>query len=369
MTDWKRGGWTGSLNGWVRREIQEHTRLNPVARRTRYSFGMRALHRIFDSGSFWWFVATYALVCVATGLAEISAAAYVPHWIPPWSGNETKQFLTNVTGFLITAQVSSLGVVSIAIGLITIIAQRENAATDVKVYYHESLAFGLVASSIALLAVLCIQLLWPIQFATHWLGYGTELLFFKVLLTAAHLAWIILNLAGLAHFVATTLAFVQQKAREGLRERYSTNVMLPFDMRRRLREHLFLGAGPQFVSKAWTSSPVRQNPVVYLGTDFNRAGEVEVPVTHPSKVLEDVRMRWIEWVVCRWLGRCANAPVQARQGGGLAHDTLLLFPAKLDVSTEQDLGLCRRRGGVPLTRLEKFVIRWAFKYRRKRDEP
>jgi hypothetical protein len=370
MTDWKRGGWTGSLNGWVRREIREHFRENPVARRARYCFSLRVLHRIFDDASFLRFVATYAAFALLMGLAEVVVAAYAPHWIPHWAGNDIKQFLTNVTSYLISAQVSALGVVSIAIGLVTIIAQRENASTDVQVYYHESLSFGLVASSIALLTVLCAQLLWPVQFTIHWFGRGTALLSFKALLTVVHLAWMLLNLAGLAHFVATTLAFVQQKAREGQRERYTANIVVPVEMRKRLREQLFLMAGPEFVKEACPAATARnKEPTVYLGNDFSGAGGIEIPLK-PRKgvVLSDVRMVLVRWSVCRWLRRCMTSRNQQQQVAGFTQEPLLLFPPRLDAAPEASKGLCRRRGGVPLTILERLALRYAFKFRRKRDE-
>ena len=370
MTDWKRGGQTGSLNGWVCREIREHFRDNAAARRGRYSHGMRVLHRIFDGGTFWRFIAIYATVATAIGIIEVGIAAYRPLWLPQWTAHtDIKPFLTNVASYLITAQVGVLGVVSIAIGLVTIIAQRENASTDVQIYYHESLAFGVVASSLALLAVLCIQLLWPIQFAVHWVGHGTPLLFFKILLTTSHIAWLLLNLAGLAHFVATTFAFVQQSEREGLRERYTANMVLPLEMRKRLRQQLYMAAGPEFVQQAWpTASAGQQEPTVYLGAEFSGAGDVEIPIDRdPKLVLADVRMAWVQWAITRWLRRCAAAPNQT-QVAGLTHDPLLLFPPRLDETPAVNAGLCRRRGGLPLTETERLALRWAFKFRRKRDE-
>jgi len=48
------------------------------------------------------------------------------------------------------------------------------------------------------------------------------------------------ELGGMAHFVAITLAFVQQSSRENLRERYTTNVVLPCEMSKRLRAQLYL---------------------------------------------------------------------------------------------------------------------------------
>lgn len=372
MTDWKRGGWTGSLNRWVRREINEHFRENAVAKRARYSRFTLLLHRVFDQGTFGRFIALYAILVLFVGLAEFAVARYLPHWLPGWTAApEIKSLLTNVASYLITAQVGVLGVVSIAIGLVTIIAQRENASTDVQVYYHESLAFGVVASSIALLAVLCAQLLWPLQFALHWAGYGRGLQFFKIVLTAAHNAWLLLNLCGMAHFVATTLAFVQQKAREVQRERYTANVVVPVEMRKRLRQQLFLMAGPEFVKETCPPGTAGdREPTVYLGNDFSNAGDVEVSVT-PRKgvVLTDVRMVLVRWAVCRWLTRSMAARGnQQEEVGRLTHEPLLLFPPRLDVAPEPEKGLCRRRGGLPLTKMEKLALRYAFKFRRKSDD-
>ena len=176
MTDWKRAGWTGSLNRWAQRDIRAHLRDNAAARRTRYPAGTRLLHRIFDGGTFARYIRLYLGLLLLVGLAELAVAAYLPLWLPRWTGTtEIRQFLTSVASYLIGAQVGVLGVASIAIALVTIIAQREDASTDVQIYYHESLAFGVVASSMALLAVLCAQLLWPVQFILHWLGFGTGL--------------------------------------------------------------------------------------------------------------------------------------------------------------------------------------------------
>src|SRR5262249_10202308 len=132
-------------------------------------------------------------LCVA--FTEFATAAHLPSFLPQWTSSaDIKPLLTNVASYLISAQVGLLSVVSIAIGLVTIIAQRENASSDVQVYYHESLAFGIVASSIALIAVLCVQLFWPAHFALHWVGYGTTLQVFKICLTTIHIVWLLLNL-------------------------------------------------------------------------------------------------------------------------------------------------------------------------------
>jgi hypothetical protein len=372
MIDWKRGGWTGSLNRLVRREIGDHFRDNPAARRARYPHIIRSLHFVFDRGSLCRFIVLYLLLLSAIASAEVIATMFVPGWLPRWTGaNEIKGQLTNVASYLMSTQVGVLGVLSIAVGLVTLIAQRPNTSTDVRVYYHESLAFGVVASSIALLAVLCAQLFWPLQFGMHWMGYGTGLQVFKLFLTAVHILWLLLNLAGLAHFVATTLAFVQQSARETMRERYTANVVQPLEMRDRLRKQLYLAAGPDMVQAFWSrGTPHHNDPTIYLGQDFSRAGEIEV-VLGPSDrwALRDVRINWVRWVVKRWLERYRDAVARGniRPRGGLASEALLLFPPRLDEPIADGAGLCRRRGGVPFMWYERLVLRFSFKFGRMRD--
>jgi uncharacterized membrane protein len=330
------------------------------------------MHVIFDNGTFGRFIAAYASISILIGIAEISLASQLSKSLFGWTGtNEVKSLLTNVASYLLSAQVGVLGVVSIAIGLVTIIGQREHASSDVQVYYHESFAFGIVASSIALIVALCAQLLWPVHFFIHWLGFGTGLYLFKLILTAIHIAWLVLNLSATAHFVATSLAFVQQKAREGLRERYTTNVVLPVEMRKRLREQLYLGAGPELVKEFWPTARKGWNePTVYLGTDFSGVGEIQIPLRPGRRrVLSDVRMAWIRWAVGRWLTRCQTLKGDQKNEsvGGLRDEPFLVFPQRLDDAVEFGSGLCRRRGGVPLDGLEKLALRWAFKFRRMGD--
>jgi hypothetical protein len=213
MTDWRRGGWAGSLNGCVRREVREHLGENAAARRARYPKALRVLRRIFADRTFSQFVIVYTIFNVVLALAELFLARAYPGSLPAWTisgppGPDIKMLLMNTDSYLIAAQVGVLGVISIAVGLVTLIAQREGSSTDVQLYYHESLAFEVFASCIALLLILCVQLLWPLQFLLHRIGEGTDLQIFKLLLLGIHIGWLALNLWALAHFVATTFRFV-----------------------------------------------------------------------------------------------------------------------------------------------------------------
>ena len=78
--------------------------------------------------------------------------------------HRSKSLLKDIASYLIAAQVGILGIVSVAIGIVTLISQRDDRSstnTDVRLYYVESLAYEVVLSGAALLIVLCVQLLWP----------------------------------------------------------------------------------------------------------------------------------------------------------------------------------------------------------------
>ena len=65
--------------------------------------------------------------------------------------------MNDAASYLITAQVGLVAVVSVAVGLVTLIAQRDDRSssnTDIQLYYDGSLAYEVVASSVALLLVL-----------------------------------------------------------------------------------------------------------------------------------------------------------------------------------------------------------------------
>jgi hypothetical protein len=124
--------------------------------------------------SFVSFIAMYLCVVLLLALLEVYVASFSPNFKFNWvrSGPEFRSFLKDATSYYITAQVGALGIVSIAIGLVTLIAQRQNARREIQIYYHESLAREVVASSVALLVVLCVQIFWPVEMLIRQFGLG-----------------------------------------------------------------------------------------------------------------------------------------------------------------------------------------------------
>lgn len=248
MTDWGRGGLTGSLNRWVKKEVQEQLSGNPLARRARYNWRLRVLRKFFSIGTFGWFLGLYLLVDLAAINVEGWWHILAPGKFPTPARDATAVALLNsVPSYLIGAQVGVLSVISLALALVTLIAQRDDASTDVQVYYHESLFFEITASSLALVTVLVVQLIWPLHAIYHLIGGGGHQNIFKFALLCVHLTWFIINIVAVSHFVSITFAFVQRQAREKLRENYTANVIFHSELTEKIREHLLSMAGTETI--------------------------------------------------------------------------------------------------------------------------
>ncbi len=372
MTDWSLGGWTGSVNGWVRREVRTHLRENAVARRARYSLPLRGLRAFLRTRSLGFYVLVYLALALSVTALEYAVERGVialPPIVIRWGERLDLASLGDIAGTLISAQVGALGVISLAIGLVTIIAQRDDARTDVQVYYHESLAFEAFSSSIALLAILSVQVIWPLHIALYGLGEGQAAYVSKAPLVAVHLVWLSINLCALFHFVVTTFQFVQQSARERMRERYIANQVLRREMTTRLRPQLYRTAGKGMALGVDSGEKRKGKPFVSFGQEFGAPEEVEIEATFARPMmLVDVRMLWVRWVTRRWAARCGHAQADKPAKSGLAAmGPLLSFPLNLDVGVHGRTPWCIRRGGVPLTPLERFILRRAFRFVRKSD--
>ena len=173
MIDWQKGGVSGSIHKLARREVRAHLRDNPDARRVRYSLFHRIVRRFFSVRNFTSFVCFYVVIDLVFVVAEGLFEAFIPNSLSPSYALDTlpstklDALLLSVSGYFLAAQAGALGVITLALALVTLIAQRQTSATDIALYYHESMAFQIVASSVALLAVLVVQLLWPLQLLLH----------------------------------------------------------------------------------------------------------------------------------------------------------------------------------------------------------
>jgi hypothetical protein len=246
MADKLGRGPLGSLRRRVTYETRLHRTENQAMRRARYSLPQRAIRRVLSGNSFARFLGFYAALALVVSTLCMVTSIYVPHLLPTWKPEEVKDinaFLKDATSYLIAAQIGLLAVVSVAVGLVTLIAQRDDGSstsTDVQLYYDGALAYEVVASSVALLLVLCVQIFWPLDYAVRASGYDQAEPVLKFVLTGLHLLWLAVNIGAFGQFVTMSLRFVEPTARENMREQYTANVIVPDDLRRRILPWLYV---------------------------------------------------------------------------------------------------------------------------------
>ena len=176
-----------------------------------YSFIQRMIHRLFATKSLFRFIGYYGLVnilIIMTGLTFIDVLYF-----------NMKSFTLESSGALISVQAGVLGVISIALALVTIIAPKNNEISIIEIYYHESRAFEIIVSSFALLSILSIQVFAPIQTIAVLFGIENTIPFLSVI----PFFWLMINLFGISHFIMTTLDFVNPAERRIIRKRFTKN--------------------------------------------------------------------------------------------------------------------------------------------------
>jgi len=356
---WGPGGLTDSINRRAAREVRRQLAANPVARRARYGLGHRILRGLM-SASCRRFLVLYLIV----DLVALNCEGWLRIWwpafleMPKTRSAQAIEIVNTVPSYLLGAQIGLLGVMSLALALVTLVAQRDDAATDVKVYYHESMFFGITASGIALAIVLTCQFFWPLQTAFHLLGGGSGSVIFKLGLVALNAGWLTLNLWAMAYFISITFSFVQQSARVRMRERYTANVVFPRQLTQRLREHFYTAEGVSIDNS---------QPKAQFGYSLGSASEIEITNDFGSgRALINVHSAPVRWVVRRWSKRSASAPIA--QGAGTNKSARIWFGPALDRELRGTVAWCRRSGGVALTSFERWVLARAFRFGEQQDE-
>jgi len=360
--------WLGSLRERVKQEISQHLATNPAIQDAQQPLSMRMLRGFYRHRGLLGFLVPYLLLVTLLVATEIIVSWQWPTLTLQSSSLDERmeQFLKDVTSYLLGAQVVMVGLLfPIAVGLVTLIAQREDASStvsDIQVYYNQTLAYQIGASGIALSIVLATQLFWPAQFVVHWLGYGILPTFFEIVLTAVHLVWLLINFSALWHFLQTSLSFMRPAERALLRRRFAANVSIPNDLSERLTKTLYVQAEHSILGELSADITHSTKPSLLFGTDLGEWGEIEVAAPAASKkILVDLWQRPLRWAVRSWLKRCRKQEVDA--SAGHSGPTLTFLPNWRRPMSEEGI-ICRRNHGVPLNRFERFLIRKSFRFGR-----
>jgi len=342
-------------------DVLELIRENPTLRRARYGLARRLLRRWIVDRPLRALLAAYGVLMGGLVLIEWAASRFVPSLL---HGDANADFLKDTAGFLLATQVGILVVLTVAISVVTLLAQKDDGSavnTDVRLYYFESYAYELGTSSIMLSVVLVVQLFWPIQPVVTVIAGARSVANFMVSATIIHAAWLILNLCLFLRFINTTLRFVEPQSRAGMRKRYSANEIIPRDVTRRLLSSYY-GNLPVYI---FDTDEAQKGPLISFGmplmSDQRPAIEISRSFKAPSRLV-DVWLLPLGLALRPWQQRTKE---QSNPGNRLLQSVWhghLAFLTDFASVHEEKSELVVRVGGVPLTRLERVLIGASFRF-------
>jgi hypothetical protein len=262
--------------------------------------------------------------------------------------------------YLAAIQAALIVIVAVPVGLITYIGQRDDSTRAIELYYRESLAHEVFSSSLALLVVLTVQLFWPAQLLLH---YFVPYPIFEIDFGWIHAAWLVANLVVVAHFITTSLRYVDPRARQSIRRSYIVNRALPFQLRHQLLRYYY------FNSTAELLPHQSRGGLSYLTILFGRHAAVEgakeelVKTFKAATVLYDLHLRILGLAVRPWCARSMQSAQLRRAGGGRSAPFMGFLP-DLDLPLRGRTAWCVSNRSAPLRWREKQIIRMAFRLRR-----
>ncbi|MDZ4370884.1 MAG: hypothetical protein U1C74_05615 [Phenylobacterium sp.] len=360
-------GILGSLRRRAQREIDALRRANVHLRRARYPWLTRLFRLWATDRPMLHMVGTYVALDLLAVAAQVGLHAICPRLIPDWTADWVRDLMKDITSYFLGGQLAILGVASVAVGIVTLLAQRSegvSARTDIRLYYVESFAYELVASSIALSMVLAAQLFWPAQWAATLLGLGGDSLAFKVALSGVHAAWLGVNLLLFHRFLLTTLRFVEPNARARLREHFTANIMIPTDLESRLINTLFLGLGEAVGGAVWTAGPS-----LAIGRAYARreaaVSELASRFGSPARLV-DVWQAPLQIAFDSWAKRVRRTgrPQAATAFSEEKWPDSLIITVWPNSQVDGETAWLYRTGDTPLRPWERWLIRASFRFAR-----
>ena len=302
MTESVGRGLLQSLRARVNADVRDLICENPTLRRARFGLTRRLLRRSIVGSPVGALLVAYGVLMAVLILIEWAASRFTSSLL---YGNSNVTFLNDAVGFFLAAQVGILVVLTVAISVVTLLTQKDDGSavnTDVRLYYFESYAYELGASSIILSIVLVIQLFRPLDSLVVFVAGSKSVDNFEVSVKIINAAWLILNFCLFLQFTNTTLGFVEPQSRANLRKQYSANEIIPRDVARRLLSVYYANAPAQIFGV----KEIKKGPLISFGiglmSDQQAVTEVSRSFKAPSQLV-DVWLLPLGFALRRWQQR------------------------------------------------------------------
>jgi len=352
---------TGSIRARVELEVKSHLKQNEAIRTERDPLMARGFRRALEGRTFLGFLWIYALVDTLCVLSQYFCSRYLPAnyfaWLPILDSEIVPKDLPT---YLAAIQAALIAIVAVPVGLITYIGQRDDSTREIELYYRQSLAHEVFSSSLALLVVLTVQLLWPAQLLLH---HFVPHPVFELDLSVAHVAWLVLNLGIAAKFITISLRYVDPRQRQKIRRSHIVNCILPTHLRAHLKLFYYSNTALEFLPQQRRGG--FDNPVILFGRSARLEGSKEecVKTFKSPTVLGDLHLRVLGLALRPWLTRSIESSAPRRPGAARFAPFIGFLP-DLDHPVRGRSAWCVSQRCVPLRWHERQLIGLAFHLRR-----
>lgn len=352
----------GSLHAAARAEAEAQLRANPTASMLLDPTWRRILTRAYSALRAHVLLVGYALVAILLGAGV---------WLNEWycgrygaviemptvflASKGRTEALQELTGLIITTQVGLLGVIAIAVALVTLLGDRSDTRVHTRAYFHQSMVWAIAQSTGALLVVLSAQVLWPLEVVLHAFGVSEHSLFAPIALSIVHVVWGATNVLATTYFVSLSLAYADHATRLMYVQRFLVNIAYPQDIARRIQaERRRQLIGERHATRLGVS--LELYPANYFPG---------VPVVFGPKgrdwVLVDVWSRPFRWAMMSWMRRVSIIP-----GADPYPGPFIAFPIDINDRVLGRQPICVVGDVTGPNNRERFLLRVSHRFRRVR---
>jgi hypothetical protein len=300
-----------------------------------------------------------SLLAITLGITLYTGTSSPRHWV--WLNVSTMEIADRSTYFssLWAVQASMVTLVyPIVIGFIAMLLERRtNSKAALHVYLHHTAAQFAGLTALLLVAAMGVQyLVLPyvsIEATSVWVFVDT--------------IWFLVNVALTIFFLSRTFAFIRPGPRFEITRRYAVTIAWPREAKRHLARNIFRGAvGWKLVPGPACGTVKDHEPCVLFDNHGRDSGAHTIQKGLSSKrQLNDVRFRLLAWVTTRWFIRArmqGDAIAAETVKKGRRKDVILVFPVAPFAEYAGSVTICGVLGGPPLSRIEKLLVRFAFKF-------
>jgi hypothetical protein len=345
-------------------EAQLQMKSNAMSKAFTYPFWMSHARSVFRGASVVFLLTTYLLAHLIMIVFQAANDWYCRQYgeiisLPDFliTSDDSFAVIRDLTGILISSQVALVGILAIAVALVTFLGGQHSIRVLIRAYFQDSLIEPIAKSALALLAVLSIQILWPALSVARMFGIGEGAFTIFAIFTSVHILWAVSNFLATAYFISSSLDFAEPNARLRRVKFYYINDIHLYSLRQRI-----LIAKYKLLGKLILDANARSEPNIYQWASTESDVLIRASSRKP-RVLYDIWQAPLGLAFRMWFRRLPPAPKGS--GDFLADpERCLYFPIEIGDTLHEQAPLVR---GVDLPQFnftERFLLRLSFRTRR-----